>query len=72
MDQKFYLAAFNHLMPFPGTPLYQRLATQGRILTRDWSLYDAKHVLLETLHLSAERIETLANELAEGLGLART
>jgi radical SAM superfamily enzyme YgiQ (UPF0313 family) len=26
---KFYIAAFNHLTPFPGTPLYERLAQEG-------------------------------------------
>ncbi len=25
-EQKLFLAAFNHLIPFPGTPLYRRLA----------------------------------------------
>ncbi len=31
-DQKsFYIAAFNHLTPFPGTPLYKRLQQEGRL-----------------------------------------
>ena len=37
----FYIAAFNHLTPFPGTPLYQRLATEGRLLYDAWWLDDA-------------------------------
>jgi radical SAM superfamily enzyme YgiQ (UPF0313 family) len=37
-EQKLFLAAFNHLVPFPGTPLYQRLASQGRLLTEKWWL----------------------------------
>ena len=32
----FYIAAFNHLTPFPGTPLYQRLAREGRLLYDAW------------------------------------
>ena len=32
MEQKFCFAAFNILMPYPGTPLYERLASQGRLL----------------------------------------
>ena len=32
MEQKFCFAAFNILMPYPGTPLYARLARQGRLL----------------------------------------
>ena len=27
-----YLAAFNHLTPFPGTPLYERFARAGRLI----------------------------------------
>ena len=30
----FYLAAFNHLVPFPGTPLYERLSGEGRLYFR--------------------------------------
>ena len=37
-EQKLFLAAFNHLVPFPGTPLYQRLEQEGRLLTRKWWL----------------------------------
>jgi radical SAM superfamily enzyme YgiQ (UPF0313 family) len=37
-EQKLFLAAFNHLTPFPGTPLYERLRSQGRLLTDHWWL----------------------------------
>jgi radical SAM superfamily enzyme YgiQ (UPF0313 family) len=33
-----FLAAFNHLTPFPGTPLYQRLSAEGRLLHERWWL----------------------------------
>jgi radical SAM superfamily enzyme YgiQ (UPF0313 family) len=35
---KFYIAAFNHLTPFPGTPLYDRLKAEGRLLFERWWL----------------------------------
>ncbi len=35
-----YIAAFNHLTPFPGTPLYQRLEREGRLLYEAWWLDD--------------------------------
>jgi radical SAM superfamily enzyme YgiQ (UPF0313 family) len=38
MEQKFFLAAFNHLQPFPGTPLYQRMKDDGRMLYDKWWL----------------------------------
>jgi radical SAM superfamily enzyme YgiQ (UPF0313 family) len=37
---RFYIGAFNHLTPFPGTPLYQRLAAEQRLLYRAWWLDD--------------------------------
>lgn len=36
----FYIAAFNHLTPFPGTPLYARLKAEGRLLYEAWWLDD--------------------------------
>ncbi|EEF61885.1 B12-binding domain-containing radical SAM protein [Pedosphaera parvula] len=35
-----YIAAFNHLTPFPGTPLYQRLQAEDRLLYEAWWLDD--------------------------------
>jgi radical SAM superfamily enzyme YgiQ (UPF0313 family) len=35
---KFYIVAFNHLTPFPGTPLYDRLKSEGRLLFDKWWL----------------------------------
>lgn len=36
--QKFLMAAFNHLVPFPGTPLYARLAGERRLRQEAWWL----------------------------------
>jgi len=36
---------FMMLTPLPGTELYRDLEEQDRILTRDWSLYDAHHAV---------------------------
>jgi radical SAM superfamily enzyme YgiQ (UPF0313 family) len=37
-EHKLFLAAFNHLVPFPGTPLYRRLEAEGRLLKPKWWL----------------------------------
>jgi radical SAM superfamily enzyme YgiQ (UPF0313 family) len=37
-DQGLFIAAFNHLTPFPGTPLYDRLAKERRLLYDAWWL----------------------------------
>lgn len=35
-EQGMYIAAFNHLTPFPGTPLYKRLQSEGRLRFEAW------------------------------------
>jgi len=37
-EHAMYIAAFNHLTPFPGTPLYHRLEAEGRMLYESWWL----------------------------------
>jgi radical SAM superfamily enzyme YgiQ (UPF0313 family) len=50
------LPRFAVLTPFPGTPLHLRLAEQGRILTRDWELYDGQHVVFQPRHMSPQQL----------------
>jgi len=35
---RFFIAAFNHLTPFPGTPLYRQLESEGRLRFERWWL----------------------------------
>jgi radical SAM superfamily enzyme YgiQ (UPF0313 family) len=44
--------------PFPGTPLYRRLEAQGRLLHRNWSLYDVEHVVFEPRRMTPERLQS--------------
>jgi radical SAM superfamily enzyme YgiQ (UPF0313 family) len=37
-EQGLFIAAFNHITPFPGTPLYQRMRAEGRLLFDPWWL----------------------------------
>lgn len=39
-EQGFFIAAFNHITPFPGTPLYRRLEAENRLLYEAWWLDD--------------------------------
>lgn len=59
LDAGVDLPRFAVLTPFPGTPLHHRLDKEGRILTRDWELYDGQHVVFQPLGMSVQ-------ELAEG------
>jgi radical SAM superfamily enzyme YgiQ (UPF0313 family) len=40
IDNKIFMMAFNHCTPFPGTPLYERLEQEGRLLYDKWWLDD--------------------------------
>lgn len=56
IDAGVDLPRFAVLTPFPGTPLHHRLAAEGRILTRDWELYDAQHVVFQPLHMTPQQL----------------
>jgi len=63
----------SYTTPFPGTMFYEQAEDLGlTILTRDWSLYDCKHMVMETKNFSAERIEEITAGIATGLGLSQT
>lgn len=57
VEAKIDLPRFAIITPFPGTPLYRRLESEGRILTRDWERYDGQHVVFQPRHLSIEELE---------------
>lgn len=38
IQNKFFMGAFNHLVPFPGTKLYEQLRLQGRMRYEQWWL----------------------------------
>jgi radical SAM superfamily enzyme YgiQ (UPF0313 family) len=42
--------------PFPGTKLYKKWKSEGRILTEDWSLYDSQHVVYRPARMSPEEL----------------
>lgn len=50
------LANFNVALPYPGTPLFDRLKTEGRITEWDWSKYLNPHVCFEPKRMSAEQL----------------
>lgn len=38
IDFGLFIAAFNHLLPFPGTPLYEQFRQQGKLTDEQWWL----------------------------------
>jgi len=56
VQAKIDLPRFAVVTPFPNTPLFKRLDAEGRILTRNWELYDAQHVVFQPRHMSVEEL----------------
>jgi len=50
-------ATFHILTPYPGTPLFRQMEAEGRILHRDWDLYDTGHVVFKPKHMSAAELD---------------
>ncbi len=57
MEAAIDLPRFTVCTPFPGTPYFASLEKAGRILTRDWSLYDAQHVVFQPRGMSIQELE---------------
>jgi radical SAM superfamily enzyme YgiQ (UPF0313 family) len=51
-------ATYHILTPYPGTRLFKDMESQGRITTKNWDLYDTRHVVYQTTHLSAQELKT--------------
>jgi radical SAM superfamily enzyme YgiQ (UPF0313 family) len=51
-------ATFHILTPYPGTPFFAKLEHEGRIIHRDWRLYDTAHVVFEPARMTAEQLST--------------
>lgn len=48
---------FLMLTPCPGTPLFDRVEAEGRILSRNWALYDGHHVLIHPARMSPYELQ---------------
>jgi hypothetical protein len=60
---------FHLLSPFPGTKIRDRAPEYGiKILSDDWSLYDADHAVTETEGISATEVESFAKSFFQALG----
>jgi radical SAM superfamily enzyme YgiQ (UPF0313 family) len=57
IGQGIETATFHILTPYPDTALYQRMASQGRLLHSHWDLYDTRHVVFRPARLTPEALE---------------
>ncbi len=57
MERGITTATFHIMTPYPGTQLHARMVREGRMLTRDWNLYDTRHVVYRPAGLTAEALK---------------
>ncbi len=57
IDNKLDGANFYILTPFPGTELFAQMEQQRLLLHKDWSKYDANHVVFKHQKLTKEQLE---------------
>jgi radical SAM superfamily enzyme YgiQ (UPF0313 family) len=50
-------ATFHILTPYPGTPLFRQMEEEGRLLHRNWALYDTAHVVYRPKHLTPRELQ---------------
>lgn len=50
-------STYHVLTPYPGTRLFAEMEKQGRILHRNWDLYDTRQVVYRTNGLNAEELK---------------
>jgi radical SAM superfamily enzyme YgiQ (UPF0313 family) len=56
-ENRLECATFHILTPYPATPLFRQMQLQGRLLHRNWSLYDTAHAVFRPKHMSPEELE---------------
>jgi radical SAM superfamily enzyme YgiQ (UPF0313 family) len=57
VEARIDLPRFAIVTPFPGTALHQRLEREGRILTRNWELYDGQHVVFRPAQMTVQQLQ---------------
>jgi len=50
-------STYHILTPYPGTRLFNDFESQGRILTRNWDLYNTRNVVYKTAGLTSEELK---------------
>jgi radical SAM superfamily enzyme YgiQ (UPF0313 family) len=55
----------NILTPYPGTPLFDRLNKEGRILTKDWSKYNQVEVVYQPKHMTVKELFEGTSKIAK-------
>ncbi|MCI5218422.1 MAG: radical SAM protein [Candidatus Electrothrix sp. LOE2] len=57
VENSLATATYHILTPYPGTRLFAEMERAGRIMTRNWDLYDTRHVVYAAQGLGADELE---------------
>ncbi len=66
IQEKFFIAAFNYIMPFPNTPLYKRFEKEGRLRYNKWWLdrnYYFGDVAFIPKSMSSEKLQDMVHAI---------
>jgi radical SAM superfamily enzyme YgiQ (UPF0313 family) len=55
-DLKIDIPRYSIYTPYPGTPLFERLKNEGRILSYNWNNYDTMHVVYQPMLMTPEQL----------------
>jgi radical SAM superfamily enzyme YgiQ (UPF0313 family) len=62
---------FMMLTPCPGTPFFDRVSAEGRLLSRDWALFDGHHCLIQPAKMSPYQLQVGTQNAMARFYLAR-
>lgn len=57
IQAKIDLPRFSIITPFPGTEFYRELEREGRIVEKDWAMYDVEHCVYRPKQMTKEELE---------------
>ncbi len=60
IGQEIDTVQFLTITPMPGTEFYEQMVAEGRLLTRDWSLYDGHRVVIEPAGMTPYELQVAA------------
>ncbi|MGW8272611.1 MAG: B12-binding domain-containing radical SAM protein [Thermodesulfovibrionales bacterium] len=63
LDNRLDVANYCTLTPYPGTRLFEEMESEGRLLHKNWALYDRYNLVFRPRLLSGERLAALTDEL---------
>ena len=66
-DWELDLIDISILTPYPGTPLFNQLEKENRILTKNWELYDSIHVVHKPKQMTPEELLNGVQKVWDGL-----